>query len=765
MLYSVALAILLGALSFVMPSPVTASDMVVGKTVSGEVKISGSRVIPLPPGSWTVRASFDTDTPLRASIPGPYSGPNSQKLRNLVLASTDRDAPVAIFTVQWTEFARVNWSGQPCNSGANASRPFKDTLNTSENSPRVKCVAGMPLEGLGQRIVQNGSSGDAVVRRTSESLSDISAQLPVNSFAVFGYLSRPNDDRISWHLYFNLDRLGLNGPDDLKLSDPSKPSAVFMNQTANELMDWSRRYLEVVETGFWPSLFSSQRATVPALAQTRRFARIEPTTVTATANLPSLAMSQNRPARKGLRATGTKPDGSSIDLSIIDDEGPWLTFMIDGHLRAFLYRGVAPLSSRDSEFSKSYIQAVDRLQPLESGKVERFTQSRDNQTWQYTITVRDRTRIATPLGEREVVVVEIDHRGIVNNRFHEIETIHVDSELEIPWRRAVSRLGGTPSNRIPFSLTALTGGDASALLRQPTPTHPPAARTETQPVPPAPMASATPQTTPPQSPPSAGAAPPPPSVSGPSAQSPLGPSSPTPLTDIATPERRVALVIGNSAYRMSPLRNPANDADDMASALRALGFDVMLARDASLREMRSMFRRFADQVEKSDVALVFFAGHGIELNGRNYLIPTDADIQREYEIADQAFDSTLIVGMLEETGGRNRKRVNIVILDACRNNDLPRSMRNARAGLARIDAPVGTFIAFSTAPGRVALDGDGRNSPFTKNLLTAIREPGQSIEQVFKNVRRSVVDQTSGEQIPWESSSLIGDFFFSGKAR
>jgi uncharacterized caspase-like protein len=121
--------------------------------------------------------------------------------------------------------------------------------------------------------------------------------------------------------------------------------------------------------------------------------------------------------------------------------------------------------------------------------------------------------------------------------------------------------------------------------------------------------------------------------------------------------------------------------------------------------------------------------------------------------------------MLDESSTRNRQRVNIVILDACRNNDLPRSLRNVRSGLARMDAPVGTFIAFSTSPGRVALDGDGRNSPFTQSLLASIQEPDQSIEQVFKNVRRAVVDQTNGSQIPWESSSLIGDFYFSGTLR
>ena len=226
-------------------------------------------------------------------------------------------------------------------------------------------------------------------------------------------------------------------------------------------------------------------------------------------------------------------------------------------------------------------------------------------------------------------------------------------------------------------------------------------------------------------------------------------------------ERRVALVIGNSAYKINPLVNPANDASDVASALRSLGFETVLVRDASIGQIREVTRKFADSVATSDVALIFYAGHGIEAKGRNYLIPVTADIRHEYELEDQAYDAGRWLDMLENMRGSNRQRVNIVILDACRDNAFSRGWRAATRGLGRMDAPAGTFIAFATAPGKVAADGDRqRNSPFTKSLLKAIQEPNLPIELMFKEVRRLVLEETKGEQVPWDNSSLVGNFVF-----
>ena len=234
-----------------------------------------------------------------------------------------------------------------------------------------------------------------------------------------------------------------------------------------------------------------------------------------------------------------------------------------------------------------------------------------------------------------------------------------------------------------------------------------------------------------------------------------------PTAPLATQGKRVALVIGNAKYRFSPLNNPVNDATDMAASLRSVGFDVIEIRDANKRQMRAATRRFEDKLAASDVGLVYYSGHGVEVKGRNYLIPVDADIRREHEVEDQAFDAGNILRMMESLQGTEKNRVNIMIVDACRNNDLARSWRSTNRGLARMDAPTGSFISFATAPGQVASDGNGRNSPFTKHLLQALKQPNVPIELVFKEVRRNVMAETAGEQVPWENSSLVGDFYFT----
>jgi len=225
--------------------------------------------------------------------------------------------------------------------------------------------------------------------------------------------------------------------------------------------------------------------------------------------------------------------------------------------------------------------------------------------------------------------------------------------------------------------------------------------------------------------------------------------------------KRTALVIGNANYKVRPLNNPVNDSSDIARALRVSGFDVIEVSNATLSQMRSAARLFADKLLSSDVGLVYYSGHGVEVQGKNYLIPVNADIQREYEVPDQSYAASQFVDMMESIPYSKGQRVNILIIDACRNNELPKSWRAVNSGLARMEAPAGTFIAFATAPGKVASDGQGRNSPFTKHLLKAMQQPNQPIEQVFKTVRRGVMQETSGLQVPWENSSLVGDFFFT----
>jgi hypothetical protein len=222
--------------------------------------------------------------------------------------------------------------------------------------------------------------------------------------------------------------------------------------------------------------------------------------------------------------------------------------------------------------------------------------------------------------------------------------------------------------------------------------------------------------------------------------------------------KRIALVMGNANYKVRPLKNSGNDADDVSRSLKTTGFEVIDLRDATLTQMRTAVRQFGDRLINNDVGLVYYSGHGVEVKGRNYFIPVNADIQREDEIADQGLDVSLILEKMSTAG----KGVNILIVDACRDDPFGRSFRSSSRGLAQMDAPRGTIIAYATSPGKVASDGDPRerNSPYTKHLVKAMQSPNKPIEQVFKEVRRAVQDETKNQQTPWENTSLSGDFFF-----
>jgi uncharacterized caspase-like protein len=221
-------------------------------------------------------------------------------------------------------------------------------------------------------------------------------------------------------------------------------------------------------------------------------------------------------------------------------------------------------------------------------------------------------------------------------------------------------------------------------------------------------------------------------------------------------EKRVALVIGNSAYKATPLRNPENDARAMAQLLREAGFEVLAYENQNQKQMRRAIIDFGDRLADGGVGLFYFSGHGLQVGGRNYMIPTDAEIRFEKEVEVESVDVASVLARMETA----QNRLNIVILDACRDNPFGSTFKSAGRGLAQIDAPSGTFIAYATGPGKLAEDGDGPNGLYTGELLRALRTPSLRIEEVFKRVRAAVQQRTRNRQVPWESSSLTGEFFF-----
>ena len=238
------------------------------------------------------------------------------------------------------------------------------------------------------------------------------------------------------------------------------------------------------------------------------------------------------------------------------------------------------------------------------------------------------------------------------------------------------------------------------------------------------------------------------------------------ISHAAAAESRVALVIGQSAYRAVPaLPNAANDGKQMVELLGHAGFQVIAAPDLAQNEMRQAISDFAAKVAASGpdtVALVFYAGHGLQIDGENYLVPIDVDPKREADIPLQA----VRLNDLMNTLGALPTRMRIFMLDACRNNPFPALNQSAGHGLAIVNTKAGapgSFISFSTSPGAEAEDGNGADSPYTTAVLSVAKEANLPIEEAFKRVRVSVNEATEGRQIPWESSSLTSDFrFFPG---
>ena len=226
----------------------------------------------------------------------------------------------------------------------------------------------------------------------------------------------------------------------------------------------------------------------------------------------------------------------------------------------------------------------------------------------------------------------------------------------------------------------------------------------------------------------------------------------------AITEERLALVIGNAAYRTDALDNPINDARLVADSLKRAGFAVTLRENLDRAGLVNTMREFGARLSENTVALLYYAGHGLQLRDRNYLIPVDAEIRSEDEIPIAGLDLGFILGRMQFA----RSRINIVILDACRNNPFAgRSTSSTAQGLAQMDAPVGTLLAFATAPGKLAADsGGGANSLYAGYLARHMLTPGLPVESVFKRVREGVVRDTKEQQVPWESSSLQGEFAF-----
>lgn len=230
------------------------------------------------------------------------------------------------------------------------------------------------------------------------------------------------------------------------------------------------------------------------------------------------------------------------------------------------------------------------------------------------------------------------------------------------------------------------------------------------------------------------------------------------ITSANAKEKRVALVIGNSAYEnVSVLENPKNDAADMSVALTDIGFEVTKIEDADFASMRKALRQFSKKARSARIALVYFAGHGMEVDRQNYLIPTDAVLASDQDIEYEAISIDLLNRSVSGASG-----LSMILLDACRNNPFATKMKTEKSsrsigrGLAPVEPNIGSLISYAAREGTTADDGSGRNSPYTKALLNHIKEPGVDVRRIFDKVRDSVMEETGGVQQPFVYSSLPG---------
>ena len=220
---------------------------------------------------------------------------------------------------------------------------------------------------------------------------------------------------------------------------------------------------------------------------------------------------------------------------------------------------------------------------------------------------------------------------------------------------------------------------------------------------------------------------------------------------------RVALIIGNSKYIEAPLRNPGNDAKGIAGELQKMGFQVNLKLDAGRSEMIDAIRGFGAELgKKKGIGMFYYAGHGAQLAWKNYLIPVDAVIDRIEDMQTKTVElNALLEGLIKA-----QNPMNVIILDACRDNPFGNKAHAQQKGLSQFDAPPGSLLAYATSPGNTAADGEGANGLYTENLLRELKVPEAKIEDVFKRVRLNVRRKSEGPQIPWESTSLEDDFYF-----
>lgn len=765
----------------------------VGQTLNGQVDVGLAKKIPLPPGAWKVEASFPVETPLTGTTEP------SIALTTLVLWSLEPRPEILVLVLEYSEFARINWRGQPCDNAtalAQNAALLADPLGSGANSTRVRCNRLFPVVNFRNAVTQAPSSKSAWFAGRFGPLAARAAQFPVTGLELRGYASVLNGDKISWWAYPNTALQGLDAGGVALFRSPQPPGPRGDAATAYmvALMTWGSTYTQAIDSAY---LAGTGPSVVPRL----HFDSVDPRLLAAAPTAaPSAAPSTSTPP-PAPAVPAARPLAESAAASLRNCAARLVITLADGSRTCLADHNVAAL--RSSSAAAGLAQAIPN-----SGVFH--------------------IAVAAAAGRCPAAVGLSASKATYSSAGEnapEVRALRALGECQAAMRAAgaapdcnctiLASDGSSSLGPDAFAVLASLKGSTLATLDRPEPSSLPKSAASPAVVPAAPAAGAalaqnatsTPSAT--TGPAATTAARPAPALTaGTPLQSPPRPAAPAPAVAAATPTQAVpaalpnpelvalrmqleslqaqvtrqqdsaatrpavapappvapvaprlrarALIIGNGKYaQLGTLPNPANDARAIGDKLRKFGIEVDLVLDADRPALVRALGEYQSRAAGYDVNIFFYAGHGLQVDGINYIVPVDMS-GAGATAGSVKLNAVSLNDALEYLPARTR----LVFLDACRDNPLSRSLRASRSGsgsgLAPVNTMSGTLVAYATKDGSIAEDGHGRNSPYTEALLRHL-DAEEDIAIVLRRVRQAVLQATDKRQEPWEYGSLIGD--------
>jgi hypothetical protein len=746
-----------------------------GQVFVDRIDVASNKKIRLPDGRWVVMGLHTRETPLTGGTR------TSQTVEHVSLMNENENAPLQYLSIAWTTFANVNWTAQPCDSYDSVkNRPIKDTFNTNTASLTIKCSALIYDSNFGN--LNNFSTSVPLTKDLWQPIAENRRIKPQDVANVYGYISKNRSDFIAWNLYINPKSYGLDQASDTRYKVPANEREIIANNLLKYSADWNKLYIQEVEKDFFPGLFQSASASVERFNFQERVEAIKVATTNQISTqsivngqpVDAVTQSQLPPCRSGEKhncvATENYADGGKYVGEFKDSKRNGLgtyTYPNGGK-----YVGAWRESNRNGQGTMTYADGGKYVGEFKDGK--RHGQGTlyflaDNQ-WKgdkYVGEYKDDQRTGQGTyyhladnqwkGDKQVGEYK-DGKRIGQGTYtyangNKFVGEYIDNKrngqgIEYTASGSIIRQGRWENNnlvqslaidtqRFPFNAPTQTAQTSRAEIDRINAEAQAARQQElekrlaTQAIE-AEAAKRRQQEL--------------------EAQLAAAQST-TQAQPISVSIRSAhALVIGNAAYPGSNrLDNTINDANAISQKLRSMGFTVTTVKDTNRQQLVQAMSQFKRTAANAELSLFFYAGHGVQIFGTNYILPTDVD---QNDVAQATIQGVSLNSVVENFLPGKTK---LVFLDACRDNPLQRSGdRSVSKGLAPISVAQGTLISYATKDGQTASDGVGaKNSPFTQALLQHLDDPAD-IAVVLRKVREKVMLATAGKQQPWEYGSLIG---------